>query len=99
MRTEHGLRCATNGHVTENGCSRWAVRLCMGPNELAALVALRETSYSPGELALRIAVLPRDADAAIDRLVRRGLAERDGSGVVHITNAGLARVGAPPVMR
>jgi DNA-binding MarR family transcriptional regulator len=71
----------------------------VGPNELAALVALRETSYSPGELALRIAALPRDAEGAVDRLVRRGLVERDNAGSVHITDAGLARIGAPHVMR
>ena len=71
----------------------------MGPNELAALVALRDTSYSPGELALRIAALPRDAEGAVGRLVRRGLVELDPEGIAHITDEGLAHIGAPHVMR
>ena len=64
----------------------------MGPNELAALVVLRDGSYSSSELSLKIAADMRATERAVDRLAQRGFVVREAT-TVHITDAGRHRVG------
>jgi DNA-binding MarR family transcriptional regulator len=64
----------------------------MSPNELAALVVLRDASYSSSELSLKIAADMRTTERAVDRLAQRGFVVREAASV-HITDAGRHRVG------